>query len=479
MTAEEVRKALGERTFARLREEGLTPAAVRHAVDDLGTAVALVPEWERREIAARAAALYPKVAAAEADEDVRLEAMASEDPAVRASASVRLDAAGAWIRAEIAGSLAPDAPAPSVFDPAAFCRAVAVAWREAASPRLRKAIAALQEAASVSLPHERDGLSRWDAAFDAAKGAFVGNGRAAGLSRDAALAGAFAAALVLRGRALQAAYRLGSDVVFLAGSAAPAGAGAPRSVPKGAHPAMAALAGLLRQMNDLRIGLRPSGTEEELFERLGLAAEKALARPAPSPAGSVRALGRGRFLLRRHAAAVRVQDVLARRLAPLTLRAAVRRLEALIGLLSRTKGLERLAESLREDMATCSPHVSFARHVGLPDAPVRLGRLREGMGLHEAAPSGRLPAWRVCAGERGRPVRCRAVADDDGNVVGYRAFDALSGEYHGRPTYALYGLDGRRAGHLFAGEERARLGDPRHGFVTAPETIPLGHPALA
>lgn len=481
MTADEVRRALGERTFARLREEGLTTAAVRHAVDDLGTAVALVPEWERREIAERAAALYPKMAAAEADEDDRLEAMASEDHVARAAASVRLDAAGVWIRAEIAGSLAPVAPAPSVFDPAAFCRAVAVAWREAGSPRLRKAIAAMQEAASVSLPHERDGLSRWDAAFDVAKGAFAGHARAAGFSRDAARAGAFAAALVLRGRALQAASGLGSDVVFLAGTAAPVSSGALGSDPKGSDSVLAVLARRLREMNGLRLGLRPSGADADLVERLGVAAEKALTRPAPSAAGSVRALGDGRFLLRRPAAIVRIPDEVVSRLASLTLRAAVRRLEEIpaLGPFVRTKRLEALAESLREDMKASGPYVSFARHVGLLDAPVRLGRLREGMSLHEAAPSGRLPAWRVCAGKRGRPVRCRAVADDDGNVVGYRAFDALSGEYHGRPTYALYGLDGRRAGHLFAGEARARMGEPRRGFITAPETIPLGHPALA
>ena len=104
---------------------------------------------------------------------------------------------------------------------------------------------------------------------------------------------------------------------------------------------------------------------------------------------------------------------------------------------------------------------------------MRQGAFRPGQRLARAAV--RQPkAAIICYGKRGRLLRCRAVTDDEGTLVGYQAFDTLSRELGGTPLYALYDATGRRYGYARAGEAvHVCAGEPEQGFFTAPDSIPV------
>lgn len=166
------------------------------------------------------------------------------------------------------------------------------------------------------------------------------------------------------------------------------------------------------------------------------------------------------------------------RFAPLSLRAVLERLKTL----SASPGIDEVLKNkffhLHEAVSSgvverTADHESFASWLGMEDHRTMTGNLDDGLRVHSAIPGGHMPSRVVCDGKGGRKVECRAVADEEGRLVGYRAFDPLSGEFRGEGLHAIYGLDGSRAGML-ARDERGwlvRLGEPRGGFVTVPERI--------
>jgi hypothetical protein len=117
--------------------------------------------------------------------------------------------------------------------------------------------------------------------------------------------------------------------------------------------------------------------------------------------------------------------------------------------------------------------VSFAEALGMETPDLHVDRLRQGRLFH-AAPRGKRPARVLCRGKFGRLIRCRAVADAKGALVGYLAFDPLSREVGGRPLFAAYGLEGKREGYAWADEPSYwRAGRPEQGFTSVPESIPV------
>jgi hypothetical protein len=203
--------------------------------------------------------------------------------------------------------------------------------------------------------------------------------------------------------------------------------------------------------------------------------------PAAEAALPPRWLRDAEFLLPGAQAVVRLPESLVAALVRSTVAGAVARLDDLIGDVrcppEERARIEAFAETLRRHAASAgSSRAAFASIVGWHGrgAP-ELGEPRDGMRLYEAAPlSPGIPAAAVCRGLRGRPVRCRPMIDVNGAFVGYAAFDAMSEELHGSPAFAFYDRDGKRIGYWPAdGPVRLKLGDPEHGYATAPEVVPL------
>ncbi len=133
----------------------------------------------------------------------------------------------------------------------------------------------------------------------------------------------------------------------------------------------------------------------------------------------------------------------------------------------------RLAEAVGEAARGLIMHRrSFGTLVGLAPDPIPHAHLAEGGRVWRAVPNG----WPTFVRMEGkRPSVARPFADAKGRLVGYAAFDALSGEMHGQGRYAVYDLAGRRAGRLERDEGgfRTILSEPKGGFVSAPERISL------
>jgi hypothetical protein len=140
-------------------------------------------------------------------------------------------------------------------------------------------------------------------------------------------------------------------------------------------------------------------------------------------------------------------------------------------------GYDALSEIVAERVhAWRNDRVSFARFLSHPGFKTPIGNLNQGLRVYDAAPTGRYVARLAREGKQGRAVVCQALADGEGRLVGYAAFDALSGEFRGEGRYAVYALNGGRAGHLAfdEGGKRVMLGDPCGGFVTAPGSFESG-----
>ena len=88
--------------------------------------------------------------------------------------------------------------------------------------------------------------------------------------------------------------------------------------------------------------------------------------------------------------------------------------------------------------------------------------------VFDAAPVGKYPPVIECTGKMGRKFKCRAVANQRGELVGYRAYDPLSDEFYGSPTHALFDTEGRLVAILEddEGGYRVKLGEPERRLIT-------------
>lgn len=496
MIAEAVRRRI---PFGWTGDPGSTPgASLRTLVDGLADRHLLfeASEAQRDAIARRAAAfLARKPLGRDERHDLALD-LAGPEWHVRARAAGSLTAREAWMPWTVTGSLAAeDGAAPADLpDDARLAAAITVAARETLTPGLQAAFSRLEPAA-VALAHEKDGESVWDAACRPLVDIFAANTRACGSDRRAAALRALTAAAHLKGRALSAAKSHGREnprqaaMPFLLGAASGVLLRKDQAADESPHAAaLKDLAEMTASLNDARAALW-DGADPEATRLLGAAA-------------AVAAFGRGCVTMPK----THVREPLTRhditwppawlgRLGHLTASSAAEALDEEASDPRREATYRRVAELLAERLQRhpAPQTVSFAEALGMDPPEIRSSEPRPWMRLFRAAPAfakaspaaeamGDRPAGKqqgvmrrfVCAGKRGRPVRCHAVADADGSLVGYLAFDAMSREFGGRPLSAIYALDGRRWGYAWADEPWvARRGDPGQAFRTAPERIPL------
>ncbi len=295
----------------------------------------------------------------------------------------------------------------------------------------------------------------------------TGHARALGFSRQAAALRALTAATVLTGEALcsEEDHR---DVALALGAAASVCVKTTSTEEKKETKALRALVEAVVDENAARLELHDGCETEDarLLGAAGLAAATGrggLGIPASQREGGSSVsfrLPEAWHLRFSHVAAADAAEALAE-----------------YALDPRISDAERMmADALVETLRACpaADHISFSEALGIEPAEIRTDGFRPGRPLYRAALRGTLPTAIICAGKRGRRLRCRAVADHDGAVVGYRAFDLLSRELGGSPLYALYDLSGRRYGYAWTdGTTIVRMGVPAQGFKTAPETIPL------
>lgn len=375
----------------------------------------------------------------------------------RGGAAVR--AIGSLRGADSASARRPHA----AFDDLGVARTLATAIREIVTPGVAEAQARVAGDAASALRREDGGAQVWEKALSPLLREFVWNAESAGASRAAAALESLTAAAALTGRARQGSE---DDLAFQLGSAA----GTilrQETTPRPETKAAGRLAEDLAERNDARQRLW-DGPDRDETRLLGAAAAFA-------------AFGKG--ALRRRAgsfaahasAGAMLQESWRERFALLTSTEAA---DELLRMAAdpRLSDDGRAAAEFAAEAAAAHPgaaQVSFAEALGLDTPDVRREPMRSGR-MFRAAPRGSSPARLLCRGKNGRLIRCRAVADARGALVGYLAFDPLSREYGGRPLFAAYGLDGRRQGYAWADEPMHwRAGAPEQGFVSAPESIPL------
>jgi hypothetical protein len=382
----------------------------------------------------------------------------------RAAAASSLSRGGRALRA--AGSLAADdaedakKPRPT-FD-ADAARALATAIREVGTPGVVEAQARVTGDAAAALRHEDGGAHVWEKALAPLLREFAWNAESAGATRQEAALEALAAAAALTGRAR---HPEGDALPFLLGAAS---RGLLRQE-KALAPETAAIRRLAEDLsarNEVRQRIW-DGLDSMETRLLGAAVACAV-------------FGKGTLRPRAPAAASAFDGTMLpedwrERFASLTAAEAAEEL----GRLASDPRLDADARATAEfaaEAALAHPgarRVSFAEALGLADPEIRAARMRPGR-LFRAAPRRGHAAQVLCRGKNGRLIRCRAVADADGALVGYLAFDPLSREYGGRPLFAAYALDGKRQGYAWADEPAHwRAGRPEQGFVSAPESIPV------
>jgi hypothetical protein len=270
---------------------------------------------------------------------------------------------------------------------------------------------------------------------------------------------------VLKGEEL-CAHDQHRSIALALGAAASSLVRSEPSEPKKETSALTSLKNSMQEQNGVRLGLW-DGYDAEVVRRFGAAAASAVTGRGSSAPYASRQQASSSVAFRlperwherfSHVAASDAADALERH-ANDPRSAEAERLMA-----------EALAETLRAhpDAET----VSFSEALGIESAALRTDAFRPGDALLRAAPHGKRPAAILCYGKRGRALRCRAVTNTDGALVGYRAFDPLSRELGGKAVYALYDLAGQRCGYAWADEQSiVRSGSPAQGFVTAPESI--------
>lgn len=419
-------------------------------------------ESQRAEIARRAEA-FVSAASTDAAAHGWKSDLADADWKARATAASRLAEAGAWMPWSVAGSLGSSMAAAPGHDDTRLASAIFVAARETLAVGLAERHERLRGSAGAALAHERDGAAHWDAAARPLISEFARNARAHGADRTSSALRALAAAVHVKGRALQAAS---TEDPFLIGSAA-ASLLRERSEASedGAPSALEELTQVIATLNDARTELWDDA-DMETSRRMGAAAAFAafgrgtVSAPLPLAAGNpVAFMHPPADVLDRYAILTASETA-----AALDDESADPRLDA-----RRSRRLATLADALRRHPAAYA--VSCAEALGAEASEARVAGLKPGMKVYRTV-AGRRRVF-TCAGKNGRTVRCRAIAAD-GAHVGYLAYDALSREFGGRPLYAVYGPEGGRYGYAWAdGRPIVRRGEPEQGFVTAPECIPV------
>ncbi len=467
MNAEALRRALTDEDLEGLLEAKnveMTTRALRAVVNRLADQERVFEATEsERERASSLAALLLSEEPEESAPDEALRATMGKWHEKAAVAEARMRR-GAWTPAHLFGRvLAACTPKKkkeiSSRTDAAVSRALVVALREALLPDVVDLQNELQR-----LDHRHDS---WETTLRRLLGHYARNARAIGASREEAALRTLAASAVRKGelmcavgshRALALALGAASSVVLEKSRVEEQ----PRSM------VLRALVDGVARENDTRLALW-EGCEAEDVRIFGAAAVLAafgsgrisppLARSARDSSVSFRLpeAWHERFS---HVAAADAADALAEHAND-----------------PRVSEAEKImAESLSETLRAhpSAERVSFSDALGIAPAAMRTGAFQPGSPLYRASTRGTVPTAIICAGKRGRPLRCRAVADVDGTVVGYRAFDLLSRELGGKPTYALYDLEGRRYGYAWTEDGSVvRAGTPPQGFMTAPETISL------
>ncbi|WKZ29649.1 MAG: hypothetical protein QY323_02870 [Patescibacteria group bacterium] len=461
MNAEAVRRVLANDDLDRViaaQDEAALVSAMRAVVDRLADRERFFEAGsaDRERIAQRAAVFLDDRSAAD-DAVMRLR-HARGEWRERARAAEALLRSGNWTSARLLGSLAPRHPRtpPRSHEGAdvAVASAMVIALREAVTPDF----AARQE----TLRRE-GGVSFWQKKWHELLGHVAGNARAQGATREGAALSAMAAAAILEGEALCAndAHRA---LALTLGAGASCLLRRERAAER--TTALSALTAALAEQNDVRLRFW-DGYDADDVRLLGAAATAAalgrggVTAPVPGRVGQPTIAFRlpeqwhERFS---HVAASDAAEALERRSHD-----------------PRASEAERLmAEALAETLAA-HPHaetVSFAEALGIEAAPLRTDDLRAGEPLFRAVTRARHPMFIVCSGKRGRALRCRAVANTEGALVGYRAFDPLSRELGKKPLYALYDLEGRRVGYAWADRQAvACFGAPEQGFASAPASL--------
>lgn len=463
MNAEAVRRLLANADLDRAvaaEDEAELVSALRSIVDRLADRERFFEAGPKeRERIAQLAVSFLDDRPVEDDAEARLR-HARGEWRERARAAEVLIQSGSWTSPRLLGSLAPRLPRTALRGhegaDAAVASAVILALRETIAP----GFTAQREAF-----RRNDSFSAWQKKWQALLGHIAGNARAHGATREGAALSALAAAAIANGEALSAndAHR---SLALMLGTAASCLLRAEVPDAQERASALSALADALAEQNAARLGLW-DGHETEDVRRLGAAAAAAaLGRgrvSAPSTARSGSPTVAFRLPERwheqfSHVAASDAADALERRASDPRATEAERLMA------------EALAETLRAHPN--AEAVSFAEALGIEPAELRTDAFRPGETLFRAVPRRRHPATVICYGKRGRALRCRAVANADGALVGYRAFDPLSRELGTKPLYALYGLDGRRYGYAWADHHAVVfLGTPKQGFASAPETV--------
>lgn len=381
----------------------------------------------------------------------------------RAEAASELSDGGAWTPWTVVGSLAarPGDVADDGHDDARLASAVLLAARETLSPH----VAGLQEEVRghlrAAVAHEAAGPRRWDAGIRPLVSEFVRNARAHGHGRRAAALRALMAAVHLKGSAMAAPLAVDP---FLLGSAASMLLRPKRAVDEENPSPALRLVRAVAAVNDARAAL---WDERSAPTRLLGAAAALAAFGRGTVAPPFRRIGADAFQrahLRAHVPEAFAHFTAAEAAAALEDHAADPRLGADV----RRRRLA-LADALRHH--PCATSATCAEALGLEPPDVRKGEPLHSMRVYRAVMDGRRRPV-LHEGRNGRPVRCHAIAAEDGAFIGHLAYDALSREF-GRALHAIYALDGRRYGYAWA-ELRPviRRGEPAQGFRTAPERLP-------
>lgn len=472
MNARRVRVLLGDEDIAALIGTGGSPP--RAAIEAVGAvAEAFGERWlDIAEAAPRIAPMAVRRARLAAAREKVLERIFGESGIVhglhrggwkeRAGAAAELERAGLWPdplladRPEDAGE---EEDAPALRDGRLLAEALAVAAGEAADRGFLEAADGLRETEWLA---ESGGpaADAWEKHFGRCVKRLAANARAAGRPGLKAAADIMVAEAVMRGRLLQKASGASSEDVMALGAAGAAPVGEAARAP--------------RDLFMRRLGAAGIGA--------ALGFVHGWRAPAASAAASVEAVSDGddfdehgpvtvvvdRFL------PLRFKRGFLDRLAPLAVHAACERLRA-EAVDPKVPGHVRAAcEALSDALERAAvgrriEALSFARAAGLEERTPEAAEPEEGALLHDAAPVGPHPPVLVCVGRKGREFRCRAVADGLGRLVGYRAIDPLSSDFHGEPTRVVYGLDGRLAGWLDRG--RFRRGAPSFHLLTVTERL--------
>lgn len=495
MTVAALRRGLTDRELDRVtraqRETDLV-SALRAIIDRLADVSLLfeASDRQRDEISQRAAKMFMVAQASTQDSNLSKLHLAAGDRRARVRAAARLSREGHWTPPNVIGSLIGKTALPFLCrgkktekmilsDGTEIARALLVAAREVIVPGITDAQERLLDSADAAMRNEVYGAGVWDVTVRPLISEFARNARSAGASRAASALRALAAAVQLRGSALQERASSDDEIAFQLGSAAAILLSAPvASSPSITRAALAGLAGSMTEMNAVRSSMW-DGSDPDSTRLLGAAAAFSVfgkgSVDVPLLVTGVEAAVDGEeIVFPRLALRLRLPEGWSERFAHLSAQAAAEILDD-IAVDPRVDETARLSAEVLSDALKrhADPvHVSFADALGLPDAEFRAAALHPGARVFSAVPRGKYRATAVCKGKHGRKVRCRAVADHDGALVGYLAFDPFSRELAGRPLYAAYALDGNRYGYAFADASPViRRGEPEQGFTTAPISI--------